>query len=56
MASAQQQLANDGYYNGAIDGVPGPATRQAIANFQSDNNLPVTGHLNVPTRQSLGLV
>jgi len=56
MAGAQQQLTTDGYYSGAIDGIPGPGTRQAIANYQSDNSLPVTGHLNAPTRQSLGLV
>ncbi len=55
MASAQQQLANAGYYNGPIDGVAGPGTREAIAHYQSDNNLPATGHLNEPTRQSLGL-
>ena len=55
MAGAQQQLTTAGYYNGAIDGIPGPDTRQAIANYQTDNSLPVTGHLNAPTRQSLGL-
>jgi hypothetical protein len=55
MASAQQQLATDGYYNGPIDGIAGPGTRQAIANYQNANSLPVTGHLNIPTQQSLGL-
>lgn len=55
MAGAQQQLATDGYYNGPIDGIAGPGTRQAIANYQTANNLPVTGHLNIPTQQSLGL-
>ena len=55
MAGAQQQLENQGYYNGAIDGIPGPMTRQAIANYQTDNNLPVSGHLNEPTRDALGL-
>ncbi len=55
MAGAQQLLADGGYYNGPIDGIPGPGTRQAIANYQTDNNLPVTGHLNIPTQQSLGL-
>ncbi len=55
MAGAQQQLANAGYYNGPIDGVAGPGTRQAIMNYQDDNGLPATGHLNEPTRESLGL-
>jgi Putative peptidoglycan binding domain len=55
MAGAQQQLSNDGYYNGPIDGVAGPGTREAIAHYQTDYNLPVSGHLNPPTRESLGL-
>jgi hypothetical protein len=55
IASAQQQLANDGYYNGPIDGIAGPGTRNAIANFQNDNNLAPTGRLNEPTRVALGL-
>ena len=38
-----------------IDGIAGPGTRQAIANYQTNNNLPANGHLNAPTRESLGL-
>ena len=55
IATAQAELANMGYYNGDIDGVPGPMTRQAIADYQADNGLPVDGRLNPPTQDSLGL-
>lgn len=30
----QRELSNRGYYNGAVDGVPGPRTEQAIRDFQ----------------------
>jgi hypothetical protein len=39
----QQALANAGYYQGPIDGIVGPGTSNAIAAFQRDNGLPVTG-------------
>jgi hypothetical protein len=56
MWNAQAELANMGYYDGPVDGIPGPDTRQAIANYQNDYQLPVTGHLNIPTQVSLGLI
>src|SRR6266513_1538046 len=37
----QEQLARAGYYDGPIDGVLGPMTREAIAAFQADNGLAV---------------
>jgi hypothetical protein len=43
VTQVQQDLANAGYYQGAIDGIMGPETRSAIAAYQSDNGLPVTG-------------
>jgi Putative peptidoglycan binding domain len=42
----QDGLARRGYYSGQIDGVIGPQTRSAIREFQSDNNLPVTGRID----------
>ncbi|MBS4084101.1 MAG: peptidoglycan-binding protein [Rhizobiales bacterium] len=30
----QRELSARGYYNGAVDGVPGPRTEQAIRDFQ----------------------
>lgn len=52
----QRQLQQDGFYqNGDIDGLYGPNTAQAIANFQRQNGLAVTGQLNGQTLQALGV-
>jgi Putative peptidoglycan binding domain len=53
--AVQMQLARLGYYNGSIDGVFGPSTRDAVANYQIANQLNVTGSLSPDTLQSLGL-
>src|SRR5207248_2707889 len=37
VVDVQEQLQRDGYYDGPIDGVLGPMTREAIAAFQADN-------------------
>jgi hypothetical protein len=54
-ATVQQALADAGYYHGAIDGVVGPATISAITAYQRDNGLPVTGAIDDPLLQSLGV-
>jgi peptidoglycan hydrolase-like protein with peptidoglycan-binding domain len=46
---------NLGYYNGSIDGIFGPSTRDAVAKYQIANQLDVTGSLSPDTLQSLGL-
>jgi hypothetical protein len=51
----QTQLFNLGYYNGSIDGVFGPTTRDAVAKYQIANHLNVTGSLSPDTLTSLGL-
>src|SRR5438132_3710985 len=53
--ATQTQLAQLGYYNGPIDGIFGPTTRDAVANYQIANQLNVTGSLSPDTMQSLGL-
>lgn len=53
--TVQMQLARLGYYNGSIDGVFGPSTRDAVARYQIANQLNVTGSLSPDTLQSLGL-
>jgi hypothetical protein len=53
--AVQRQLLNLGYYNGSIDGVFGPSTRDAVAKYQIANQLNVTGSLSTDTLQSLGL-
>jgi Putative peptidoglycan binding domain len=53
--SVQRQLLALGYYNGSIDGVFGPATRDAVAKYQIAKQLNVTGSLSPDTLQSLNL-
>ena len=54
--AVQRQLLSLGYYNGSIDGVFGPSTRDAVANYQIANHLNVTGSLSPDTIQSLGVI
>src|SRR6266568_4173424 len=54
--NVQEQLARVGYYDGPIDGLLGPMTREAIAAYQADNGLAVTSAIDEPTLAALGLV
>jgi hypothetical protein len=56
IANVQTQLSNEGYYEGPIDGILGPDTRAAIADYQADHGLAVTASIDEPTVESLGLV
>ena len=51
----QERLAQLGYYNGPVDGIFGPTMRDAVAKYQIDNQLNVTGSLSPDTLQSLGV-
>ena len=51
----QSELANLGYYNGAIDGIQGDATEAALARYQEDHDLSVTGTVTLTTLQAMGL-
>lgn len=53
--SAQDRLNRLGYSAGPVDGVFGAQTRDALADFQNDNNLPVSGALDTATVRALGL-
>ena len=55
VVDVQEQLQRDGYYDGPIDGVLGPMTREAIAAFQADNGLSVTSVVDEPTLATLGI-
>jgi hypothetical protein len=55
VSSVQSQLAKLGYYRGGIDGVAGDETQAALARYQQDNDLSVTGTVTAATLQSLGL-
>lgn len=54
-AAVQQALARRGYYRGPIDGDIGPGSRNAIARYQEDHGLRVTGNINSSLVHSLGL-
>jgi hypothetical protein len=53
--SAQQALNDRGYGAGPTDGVYGPATRDAVVQFQQDQGLARTGTLDAPTLSALGV-
>jgi Putative peptidoglycan binding domain len=55
LSAVQSKLANLGYYQGPIDGVLGDRTQAALARYQEDHGLSVTGTLTTATLQSLGL-
>lgn len=49
----QSKLAQDGLYNGAIDGVWGVQTSAALGHYQTTHNLQSTGRLNADTMSSM---
>jgi len=53
--SVQQALTNQGYYHGAVDGLFGPQSQQAMAQFQQANGLKVTGLIDSSSLKALGL-
>ena len=55
VSSVQSQLTKLGYYRDAVDGVAGDETQAALARYQEDNDLSVTGTVTAATLQSLGL-
>jgi peptidoglycan hydrolase-like protein with peptidoglycan-binding domain len=50
---AQQQLKTQGLYKGAIDGIFGPQTRQALSKYQQRSGLPQTATLDQGTLDHL---
>jgi Ni/Co efflux regulator RcnB len=55
IADVQATLQQMGYYQGEVDGLLGPLTRQALAAYQADNGLTTTEVIDEPTLQSLGM-
>ncbi len=49
----QHALSDLGYQVGTIDGIYGPATSSALADFQADRDLEATGHLDQATADAL---
>jgi hypothetical protein len=52
----QLELARAGFNPGPADGVLGQDTRNAIADFQADRGLAVTGRIDSPLLEALGLL
>ena len=55
IANVQTALQDAGYYFGEITGSLGIDTRAALANFQRDYGLPITGAIDEATVEALGL-
>ena len=53
--NVQRALKQLGYYAGGLTGSLGPATRQALANYQADAGLEATGAIDAATVEALGL-
>jgi peptidoglycan hydrolase-like protein with peptidoglycan-binding domain len=55
VSAAQQALAQQNYYRGAVNGQLDDATRRALFQFQVDRGLSATGNLDGRTAQALGI-
>lgn len=55
VSQVQAALARKGYYRGAIDGSLGPGTRNALRRYQRNQGLLVTGRVDRPVIEALGL-
>jgi hypothetical protein len=55
IADVQSELQEMGYYQGEVDGLLGPLTRQALTDYQADQGLQVTAVIDEPTLDSLGM-
>ena len=55
IANVQEVLQEAGYYGGPVTGSLNVETRAALANFQRDYGLLITGAIDQPTIESLGL-
>lgn len=55
VSDVQAQLQGNGYYKGAVSGVLDPTTQAAIAAYQQDHSLSITGVVDAATVASLGL-
>jgi hypothetical protein len=55
IANVQTALQEQGYNPGEVDGLLGPQTRAAIADYQRANGLAETAAIDQPTLESLGM-
>ena len=52
----QEELQAMGYNPGPLDGIWGRKTKRALKEFQYENGLSVTGKIDRPTKEKLGLI
>jgi len=52
---AQKALKERGYNPGALDGLGGKKTEEALRKFQQEKGLPVSGKLDEKTKEGLGI-
>jgi Putative peptidoglycan binding domain len=55
VSAVQSRLRTLGYYHGAVDGILGGETEAALARYQQDKDLSVTGTVTTATLRALGL-
>lgn len=55
IADVQAELQNMGYYQGEVDGLLGPLTREALTAYQADHGLTQTAAIDEPTLDALEL-
>ena len=55
VAEVQRRLKEWGYYDGAVDGVFGSGTREAVKKFQQKNGLTADGVVGLATFRALGM-
>ena len=55
IADVQAALQEMGYYQGEVDGLLGPLTREALIGYQTVNGLYTTAAIDQPTLDSLGI-
>jgi hypothetical protein len=55
VSAVQSKLASLGYYHAAADGILGDETEAALARYQQDQDLSVTGTVTAETVHALGL-
>ena len=55
VSEIQAKLKKWGYYQGAVDGIFGTATKNAVIKFQKANNLTADGVVGNKTLKALGI-
>lgn len=53
--NVQKELSQEGFYTGKIDGIVGRKTKSALTDFQTINDLQVTGTINQETLRAMGI-